>query len=562
MLLASTYPAQFPRLATLNSKLASLANGNVKSLRWRHVTALVLFIFITGNLSFYHQVTAIYPTNLSYLSFLLSLGVLVTALTLLLYSTLSLLLGSRLAVTLLLMLTSCSAFFTDNFGIVIDYTMVDNFLQTDRNELKGLMSSSFIFSTMIFGIIPAMMVYRLPPLKISRAHEMRRTGFLLGTSILLIGICLVSYSENYASFFRDHKSIRYYVNPVNPVFAISKYAVKKLEHSAPTYPEPILVNAKPAVSYSPKLVVMVVGETARSDRLSINGYARETTPLLASEPGITSYADVQSCGTSTAVSVPCMFSAVGRSDFNAHSIRETENILDVLQRIGINILWRDNNSDSKGVALRVPYEDFRSSDKNPVCDTECRDVGMLDGLQSYIDQQSGDILIVLHQMGNHGPAYASRYPAAFEYFTPACQSKELSNCTKAEIDNAYDNAIRYTDYFLAQVISLLKDNSENFDTTMLYVSDHGESLGELGVYLHGMPYLISPPEQRKVPVITWEEEDKSTKLPNENIMAQSHDAVFKSLLTTFGIQAVTEVKGPSFLVSRSDISESNLTYKN
>lgn len=106
MLLASTYPAQFPRLATLNSKLASLANGNVKSLRWRHVTALVLFIFITGNLSFYHQVTAIYPTNLSYLSFLLSLGVLVTALTLLLYSTLSLLLGSRLAVTLLLMLTS------------------------------------------------------------------------------------------------------------------------------------------------------------------------------------------------------------------------------------------------------------------------------------------------------------------------------------------------------------------------------------------------------------------------------------------------------------------------
>tara|TARA_R110002073_G_scaffold921_2_gene6651 strand:+ start:83 stop:874 length:792 start_codon:yes stop_codon:yes gene_type:complete len=251
-----------------------------------------------------------------------------------------------------------------------------------------------------------------------------------------------------------------------------------------------------------------------------------------------------------------MFSAVGKSDFNDRSILETENILDLLQRTGVNVLWRDNNSDSKGVALRVPFEDFRSEERNPVCDTECRDVGMLSGLQDYIERQKGDILIVLHQMGNHGPAYSERYPAEFEYFTPACHSKELSSCTKEEIDNAYDNAIRYTDFFLTKVISLLKDNRDVFDTTMLYVSDHGESLGEKGVYLHGMPYMIAPEAQTSVPVIVWEGSGHGgVGEDNDLSQALSHDDLFKSLLTTYGIQNVSAVEGRSFLSTRTDEPE-------
>jgi len=252
-----------------------------------------------------------------------------------------------------------------------------------------------------------------------------------------------------------------------------------------------------------------------------------------------------------------MFSAAGKSDFNDRSIVEDENILDLLQRTGVSVLWRDNNSNSKGVALRVPYEDFRSGQHNPVCDTECRDVGMLSGLQDYIQRQNGDILIVLHQMGNHGPAYSERYPAEFEYFTPACHSNELSNCTKVEIDNAYDNAIRYTDFFLTHVISLLKDNSDDFDTTMLYVSDHGESLGEKGVYLHGMPYMIAPEEQTRVPVIVWEGAGNRLAGQHRDL---SHDDLFKSLLTSFGIQNVSAVAGQSFLSTRTVEAETSFAY--
>ena len=181
-----------------------------------------------------------------------------------------------------------------------------------------------------------------------------------------------------------------------------------------------------------------------------------------------------------------------------------ENLLDVLRHAGVNVLWLDNNSDSKGVALRSEYQNYRSKDKNPVCDEECRDVGMLSNLQDYIDSHpKGDIFIVLHQMGNHGPAYFKRYPAEFEKFQPTCQSNELGKCTREEIGNAYDNAILYTDYFLGQVIGFLKKNNARFETALFYVSDHGESLGENGLYLHGLPRGMAPETQTHIPAIMW-----------------------------------------------------------
>ncbi|MCZ7654859.1 MAG: sulfatase-like hydrolase/transferase [Rhodocyclaceae bacterium] len=210
------------------------------------------------------------------------------------------------------------------------------------------------------------------------------------------------------------------------------------------------------------------------------------------------------CGTSMAVSVPCMFSSNGMGRFSLNQAGSEENLLDVVQRAGVNVLWLDNNSDSKGVALRPLYRNYRSPEINTVCDSECRDEGMLVPLQDYIDSHpKGDILIVLHQMGNHGPAYYKRYPPAFEKYRPACQSKDLSRCSNEEIGNAYDNAILYTDHFLGKTIELLKRNDKHFETALFYLSDHGESLGEGGVYLHGLPRAIAPDSQLHVPAILW-----------------------------------------------------------
>jgi lipid A ethanolaminephosphotransferase len=327
--------------------------------------------------------------------------------------------------------------------------------------------------------------------------------FLIG-AISVVVASLFVFSASYASFIREHKSVRYYVNPHSYINALGKYVDQEVSFGEVQAFERRGEDALiPAADTDRELIVMVVGETARADRFSLNGYEKKTNPLLEKE-NVISFSDFYSCGTSTAVSVPCMFSLLGKNDFTNAKANYSENVLDVLTRAGVSVLWRDNNSSSKGVADRVTYQDFRKPAINPDCDLECRDVGMLEGLQAYIDSiKSGDILIVLHQMGNHGPAYYKRYPKEFEVFTPTCQSNQLGTCSTEEINNSYDNVIVYTDYFLSKVISLLKDNSPAFEAAMFYVSDHGESLGEKGIYLHGLPYAMAPKEQTHVPALMW-----------------------------------------------------------
>jgi lipid A ethanolaminephosphotransferase len=250
-----------------------------------------------------------------------------------------------------------------------------------------------------------------------------------------------------------------------------------------------------------------------------------------------------SCGTSTAISVPCIFSNFTRGQFNNEKAATTENLLDILSHTKkINILWRDNNSNSKGVALRVTYEDYKQPPNNTICDPECRDVGMLVGLQDYINKNKEEnIFIVLHQMGNHGPAYYKRYPPTFEKFKPACQTNELEKCSNEEINNAYDNAILYTDFFLSKVITLLKENSNNFGTAMFYVSDHGESLGEKGVYLHSLPYFMAPDEQKNIAAVLWFGGDLAKRtnydlLKKRTSMPYSHDNIFHTFLGLMDIK--------------------------
>jgi lipid A ethanolaminephosphotransferase len=241
-----------------------------------------------------------------------------------------------------------------------------------------------------------------------------------------------------------------------------------------------------------------------------------------------------SCGTSTAESVPCMFSIFDRANYSYKKGISTENVVDVLNKTNeVSILWRDNNSDSKGVALRVDFEDYRTSQTNTICDDECRDEGMIVGLDKYIEQHKNkNILIVLHQMGNHGPAYYKRYVKEFEKFAPVCKTNQLEACSKEEVSNAYDNAVLYTDYFLSKVINFLKPYSQNFETSMFYISDHGESLGENGLYLHGMPYFIAPDAQKHVASVMWLGNGKK-----ENIeKPYSQDNLFHTLLGFYGVK--------------------------
>jgi len=262
---------------------------------------------------------------------------------------------------------------------------------------------------------------------------------------------------------------------------------------------------------------------------------------LVRQEAIVNFPKVSSCGTTTAVSVPCMFSVYKRSDYSSAKGKYTQNALDVLNHAGVEVLWRDNNSDSKGVATRLRYEEYKNKTNNTICDVECRDVGMLVGLEQEIASSNKDMIIVLHQMGNHGPAYHKRYPKAFEKFKPTCQNNQLEYCTQEEIANSYDNALLYTDYFLSQVIALLKQyDTQELESAMLYVADHGESLGENGLYLHGLPYFMAPDAQTEVPMLMWFSKNYAISreaLAKKQEAAWSHDNIFSTLLGLFHVES-------------------------
>lgn len=461
------------------------------------------FLALFSNYAFFRNVAAVYPLTWGRAPFLLSLCLVLvcaTALILLPFATRYTL---KPVLILVLLASSIAGYFMDTYNVVIDPDMLRNVAQTNRAETRDLLNPWIFVRLLLLGVLPSLLIYRTKvghgSLKTDTLANLRWIAATVAVALVIV----LGFSRHYASFFREHKPLRLYANPIQWMKSAVKFSLRASKANARAL-RPVGTDAEiPASDTERELVVLVVGEAVRADRFSLNGYEKETNPLLSRED-IVNFPQFYSSGTSTAVSVPCMFSLYRRDVCTVSKANETENLLDVLARAGVHVLWRDNNSSSKGVADRVLYENFQDPEKNPLCDVECRDEGMLSGLQDYIERTDrGDVLIVLHQMGNHGPAYYKRYPPEFERFRPVCKSNQLEECTDEEIGNAYANAVLYTDYFLSRVIDFLKRNSKAYETAMVYMSDHGESLGENGIYLHGLPYFMAPESQTHVPALMW-----------------------------------------------------------
>ena len=483
-----------------------------------------------------------YPLAWNNIGFLLSLGIVLLAVTTLVLTLVSSKWTTKPLLIIVLLISSLTNYFMNSYHVVIDDSMIRNMLQTNINESMDLLTLKQVLYFVFLGLLPSYLIYRT-----DIQYQTFKTEIFSKFKVILVAILLIVgsvflFSKHYTSFAREHKPLRYSTNPTYWIYSIGKY-ISKTYNSGPIVVVPIGTDAKIKRSEgSPRLVIMVVGEAARADHFSLNGYSKKTNPLLEKED-IINFNQMFSCGTSTADSVPCMFSLFDRKDYSYKKGITNENVLDVLKHTKeISVLWRDNNSDSKGVALRVPYEDYKTPQNNTVCDKdECRDEGMLVGLENYIKAQNGkDILIVLHQMGNHGPAYYKRYPKRFKKFTPVCKTNQLEKCTQEEISNAYDNAILYTDYFLSQVIHFLKGYEDSYQTAMLYMSDHGESLGENGIYLHGLPYFMAPDAQKHIGSVLWfgERMKKNIdikKLAQNKNKVYSQDNLFHTLLGLFTV---------------------------
>jgi lipid A ethanolaminephosphotransferase len=459
-----------------------------------------LFFAIAGNRLFWTSAMATHPGSLRYALSLL----------LLLLGTHAFLLGllvwrwnAKVVVSALLMLTMLASHYMGLYHIYLDADMLRNVLATDRRESSELLTAS-LAGPLLLGLVPTLAVWRLQLTERRWTDALSwRAAFLLLAACVALGGALLSFQE-ISALMRSQREVRYLATPANVLLGLPR--ALRGDNPVQRAPKlPIGTDAQVLARASgsrPRLLLVVLGETARAQNWGLNGGARQTTPELAQKPVI-NFPDMHSCGTSTEVSVPCMFSPWGRGDYDEKKIRVHQSLLHVLDHAGIGVLWRDNQSGCKGVCEGLPLQSLADATTPGLCaNGRCLDEILLQDLPQQARAKPGDRVIVLHQLGNHGPAYFERYPPRFRRFTPTCDTVDLGRCTREQIANSYDNALLYTDHVLAQAIGTLQ-GMEDYDTAMIYVSDHGESLGEKGLFLHGIPYAIAPEEQTHVPMTMW-----------------------------------------------------------
>ncbi|WP_165404574.1 phosphoethanolamine transferase [Pigmentiphaga kullae] len=402
----------------------------------------------------------------------------------------------------LLIVTPFAVYFMREFGVYFDKSMLRNVVETDTREARELLGNIILWlQVCLYGVVPAA-VFALWPQSPARGTALalfHRAGWAVAC-VVIVGLAMWSISAIAVPVFRDKRELRYLVTPANYLVSVARVLGEQTYE--PEVLEPIASDAirgEAASNRRPRVFVVIVGETVRAANWGLNGYRRQTTPQLQRRD-VYNFPDVESCGTSTAVSLPCMFSLSGRRQHDEAVIRRSESVLHVLQRTGVDTLWRDNQSGCKGVCRGLPFESMASLGACPA--GLCYDESLLDGLVDRIGSSQRDFVVVLHMMGNHGPRYYLRYPPAFQRWAPVCTTANLAQCSRESIVNAYDNGVAYADHVVARAIDMLV-NLDSHDAGLLFVSDHGESLGENNVYLHGLPHLIAPAFQKKVPQVLW-----------------------------------------------------------
>ena len=452
----------------------------------------------------------------------------------------------------MLLAAAAGAYFMLSYGVVIERTMMVNVLLTDTREARELLSWRMAGALALLGVLPVALLWRARMSWPSGLRQLRNNALTLVAALALAIVAMGLSFQDLSATMRNHTQLRYLINPLNSFYAIATLGERPIQRNGAAV-LPIGQDAhlapRPAGAHPP-LVLLVVGETARSDHQGLNGYARDTTPELAAR-GVVSLRNAWSCGTNTAASVPCMFSPLGREAFDARQ-DNTEGLADVLQRAGYAVLWLDNQAGGcKGVCDRVPKVDYRAlqAAAPELCQgDECFDEVMLRGLDERIarlpaERRARGVVVFMHQMGSHGPAYYLRSPARFKRFTPECTTNALQQCAREQVVNAYDNTMAYTDHFLASTIDWLKTREAQWAPALVYVSDHGESLGENNLYLHGLPYRFAPDVQKHVPWISWfsPQFERQSGVSTACLKAKaderlSHDDYFHSALGLLNVQ--------------------------
>lgn len=496
---------------------------------------LLFAIFLTAlNYKFFAFVLQNLPDDTTSWIMFASLPAAMIALLMLVFSLFFVPFSTKPLALLLLSISAPTAYFMNTYGVIINDAMIISMLKTDAKEVGALINLRLLVSFALIWVLPAVLIIKVKIDYGTLSRALLKRILSIAACLGFITLSFAMLSRAYIPFFRNNPTARSYITPSYAVYSAFK-VYKKLTAK----PVPLAKIGKDAVLKDSKkrLFVLIIGETARAANYSLNGYDKnDTNAYTKGIAELISFKDFTSCATFTARSVPCLLSPFSQDEFSDFKGENTENLTDVLAHANIPTFWYDNNSGGcAGGCARLPKERVVELRDN----SDEKDAAIFKLASEHIKKLDSSALILLHLQGSHGPAYYERYPKEFDKFKPTCDTNELSSCTKDEIENTYDNTLLYTDYLIAGLIKELQSEKGKFDEiALLYASDHGESLGENGVYLHGMPYSLAPKEQTHIPAIFWSDNkslnEHVAKMQNQKL---SHDNIFSSVLGFFGVKS-------------------------
>ena len=424
----------------------------------------------------------------------------------------------KILLVLFFIINAVAVYFINTYSVIIDESMIGNVLNTNYSESSSFFSIKLVLYVVFLGILPSIFIIKAKIITVTVKK------FLVSISLTLLFLLTLAFANasNWLWIDKNSKTLGGLAMPwsyaVNiPLFYIHQFKKNEKE---------ILLPDATIKDNQKSVVILVIGESARSENFSLYGYPKNTNPLLSKIPNV-SHFNATSDATYTTAGI--------KSIVEHENTDELYEILpNYLYRNNVDVIWRTTNWGEPPVHIKnyQNREVLMPNCKGDGCDY---DGILLSGLKEQIlASKKNKILIVLHTSTSHGPTYSKKYPAQFEIFKPVCNSVELGNCSHTELVNAYDNTIVYTDYLLANVIKDLKQLQE-YKSAMIFVSDHGESLGENNLYMHGLPRSIAPKQQYEIPFIVWTSDNSARQMKPNKILTQNY--VFHSVLNFLNIQS-------------------------
>jgi lipid A ethanolaminephosphotransferase len=427
----------------------------------------------------------------------------------------------RILLAILAVINATATYFIFTYSVMIDATTIENVFNTRYSEASGFFSWGLWLSIVVFGVLPALYCL-LQPVVIGSAKKL---GIYCGSSLaIVLVVALMNISQTLWISQHDTELgglLQPWSYVVNTCRIISSHHDEQAEEIK--LPDGRIADHDKAV------VVLVIGESARKANFQLYGYKRDTNPLLSRQNGLKVY-QATSCATYTTAGCKAILEPKNSGDLY-------EVLPNYAFRTGVDVSWRTYNWGEPPIHIDEYLTDTDLAAKYPDVDGRY-DCILYAGLRQRIESSKKDkVLIILHTSTSHGPKYADKYPKEFEVYKPVAKSIEEGEKNVGMLVNAYDNTIRYTDYLLDSLINTLREMTD-WKTAMIFISDHGESLGENKVFMHGLPMKLAPKVQYEIPFLVWTSDGfrnykPATELPP--VLEQHY--IFHSVLNLLSIQS-------------------------